>query len=59
MMLFDPRSEHKRGNNVAGRKITLSPDKEAGRQGWHSREIKPEESEHKEGHIHWGGEKVT
>jgi hypothetical protein len=47
------------GHAVAGRRIKRkqtrpSPEKVAGRLGWHSREIKPEKSEHEEGHIALG-----
>jgi hypothetical protein len=39
--------------------VGLSSDKVAGRWGWHSREVKPEESERGEGHITLGRGKVT
>jgi hypothetical protein len=45
----------KGGNDVAGRrnrreKHKLCSDKVQGK-GWHSREIKPKESKHEEGHV--------
>jgi hypothetical protein len=48
-------------SSVAGRRTeekqtALCSDKVAGGKGWHSREIKSEESKHEEGHIALGVE---
>jgi hypothetical protein len=58
MMLFDPTWVQASNRGIMQQKggpeenrLILSSDKVAGRSGWHSREIKPEESEHTEGQV--------
>jgi hypothetical protein len=56
MMLFDPRWVRAskwgmmyQGGGPEKKQASLCSDKVAGWRGWHSREVKPKESEH-EGH---------
>jgi hypothetical protein len=39
------------GGGSKENRLSLSPEKVAGSSRWHSREIKPEKSEHEEGHV--------
>jgi hypothetical protein len=50
--MFGRKSEQRGGSKE--NRLGLSPEKVAGRYGWHSREIKPEKSEHEERHVALG-----